>query len=164
MIRKLHHAAWRCRDSEETRAFYEDFLGLPFAAALAFDGDMQGTQVRVLHSFFALGDNSFMAFFETLGVPFEAREWSDFDMHFAVEVEEGALDLMIARARDCGVAVRGPVDHQISRSIYVRDPNGYVVELTAKMPQHDEMVAAARSGARPTLAAWQADKAAAQPA
>jgi extradiol dioxygenase family protein len=27
MIRKLHHNAYRCRDSEETRAFYEDFLG-----------------------------------------------------------------------------------------------------------------------------------------
>ena len=30
-IKGLHHAAYRCRDSEETRAFYEDFLGLPLA-------------------------------------------------------------------------------------------------------------------------------------
>ena len=28
MIKGLHHNAYRCRDSEETRAFYEDFLGL----------------------------------------------------------------------------------------------------------------------------------------
>ncbi len=28
-IRRLHHFAWRCRDAEETRAFYEDLLGLP---------------------------------------------------------------------------------------------------------------------------------------
>ena len=34
MIKGLHHAAYRCRDSEETRKFYEDFLGLPFVAAL----------------------------------------------------------------------------------------------------------------------------------
>ena len=34
MIKGLHHNAYRCRDSEETRAFYEDFLGLPFADAL----------------------------------------------------------------------------------------------------------------------------------
>ena len=36
-IKKLHHSAYRCRDSEETRAFYEDFLGLydrPGAPAL----------------------------------------------------------------------------------------------------------------------------------
>ncbi len=29
MIKGLHHNAYRCRDSEETRRFYEDFLGLP---------------------------------------------------------------------------------------------------------------------------------------
>ena len=35
MIRKLHHNAYRCRDSEQTRAFYEDFLGLPLVEAMA---------------------------------------------------------------------------------------------------------------------------------
>jgi len=34
MIKGLHHNAYRCRDSEETRRFYEDFLGLPLAGAL----------------------------------------------------------------------------------------------------------------------------------
>ena len=29
-IRGLHHNAYRCRDSEETRQFYEGFLGLPW--------------------------------------------------------------------------------------------------------------------------------------
>ena len=28
MLKKLHHNAYRCRDSEETRRFYEEFLGL----------------------------------------------------------------------------------------------------------------------------------------
>ena len=30
-IKGLHHNAYRCRDSGETRAFYEDFLGLRLA-------------------------------------------------------------------------------------------------------------------------------------
>ena len=34
MIKGLHHAAYRCRDSEETRKFYEDFLELPLAHTL----------------------------------------------------------------------------------------------------------------------------------
>jgi len=38
MIKGLHHAAYRCRDSEETRAFYEDFLGLPLATAVQLYG------------------------------------------------------------------------------------------------------------------------------
>ena len=29
MIKGLHHSAYRCRDSGETCAFYEEFLGLP---------------------------------------------------------------------------------------------------------------------------------------
>jgi catechol 2,3-dioxygenase-like lactoylglutathione lyase family enzyme len=37
MIKGLHHDAYRCRDSEETRGFYEDFLGLRFVSACAID-------------------------------------------------------------------------------------------------------------------------------
>ena len=32
-IQGLHHSAYRCRDAEETRGFYENFLGLPLADA-----------------------------------------------------------------------------------------------------------------------------------
>ena len=42
MIRGLHHNAYRCRDSEETRQFYEDFLGLPLADAF----EISTTQTR----------------------------------------------------------------------------------------------------------------------
>ena len=34
MIKKLHHALYRCHDSEETRKLYEDFLGLRLAGTL----------------------------------------------------------------------------------------------------------------------------------
>ena len=34
MIKGLHHNAYRCRDSEQTRQFYEDFLGLPLSGSL----------------------------------------------------------------------------------------------------------------------------------
>ena len=40
MIKGLHHNAYRCRDSEETRKFYEDFLGLRLAGALAMTAGM----------------------------------------------------------------------------------------------------------------------------
>ena len=32
-LKKLHHNAYRCIDSEATRKFYEDFLGLPLVKA-----------------------------------------------------------------------------------------------------------------------------------
>jgi catechol 2,3-dioxygenase-like lactoylglutathione lyase family enzyme len=33
VIQGLHHNAYRCRDSEETRGFYEDFLSLRLVSA-----------------------------------------------------------------------------------------------------------------------------------
>ena len=37
MIKGLHHNAYRCRDAEETRKFYEDFLGLPLVNAFRIE-------------------------------------------------------------------------------------------------------------------------------
>ena len=36
-IKNFHHVAFRCRDAEQTRWFYEDILGLKLAAAMSFD-------------------------------------------------------------------------------------------------------------------------------
>jgi hypothetical protein len=44
-------------------------------------------------------------------------------------------------------------------SIYFRDPNGYVVELTARMPHHDEATDHSKNGAHDKLKAWQRKKA-----
>ena len=67
---------------------------------------------------------------------------------------------MVEKARAEGREVRGPVDHGIGHSIYFRDPNGYVIELTAKLENHDERTDNTRNDARGILDRWQADKAA----
>ena len=86
MIRKLHHMAYRCRDSGETRRFYEDFLGLPLAGALEILETKTGRPTRVLHTFYRMEDDSYLAFFEAPDLPFEFKPQHDFDLHFAVEV------------------------------------------------------------------------------
>ena len=48
MIRKLHHNAYRCRDSEQTRQFYEDFLGLPLAESLEIGETKTGRKTKSL--------------------------------------------------------------------------------------------------------------------
>jgi hypothetical protein len=53
------------------------------------------------------------------------------DLHIALGVDPDAFDSMLRKAWNEGVEVRGPVDHGFCRSIHMRDPNGYVVELTA---------------------------------
>ncbi len=59
MIKGLHHNAYRCRDSEETRRFYEDFLGLPLADAFAIAETKTGRKTKVLHSFYEMGNIRF---------------------------------------------------------------------------------------------------------
>lgn len=148
-ITGFHHVAFRCRDTGTTRAFYEDLLGLPLAKAIAIEG------ARALHTFFRLDDGSFLAFFEAPEQAFDFRAQHDFDLHVALEVAQDALGQLVERARAAGVEVRGPVDHGIVRSAYLRDPDGYVVELSERSPGHDAALDPASNGARETLAAWQ---------
>jgi len=44
------------------------------------------------------------------------------------------------------------------RSIYFRDPNGYVIELTAKTARHAQEMDPATNAAREKLDRWQAQK------
>lgn len=160
MIKGLHHNAYRCRDSEETRRFYEDFLGLPLVNAFRIETTMTGrrTGTGVLHSFFRLGDGSALAFFEAPDMPFEFKEQHDFDLHIALEVEPDVLDAMLAKGKAEGREVRGISDHKFIRSIYFCDPNGYVIELAAKVPGQEAAMDPAASRAREHLDAWQRDK------
>jgi len=157
-IKGLHHNAYRCRDSEETRAFYEDFLGLPLATALEIGQSKTGRAVQVLHTFYRLDDGSFLAFFEAPDMPFDFKEQHDYDLHIALEVTREHLDAMIARAKARNVQFRGISDHYFIDSIYFRDPNGYVVELTAPRTNHDEVTDNTRNSARAKLDKWQLAK------
>ena len=74
MIKGLHHNAYRCRDSEETRGFYEDFLGLRLVSAFEMD------------------DRSCLAFFEVPVKPFDLKRQDTADLHIALGVEPDVFD------------------------------------------------------------------------
>ena len=139
MIKGLHHNAYRCRDSEETRKFYEDFLGLKLVDAFEIETTQTGRDALVLHSFYEMDDESFLAFFEAPGQPFEFKKQHDFDLHIALEVEHEHLQRMFDKGKDAKIETRGISDHGFIQSIYFRDPNGYVIELTAKIKDSVEI-------------------------
>ena len=159
MIRKLHHNAYRCRDSEETREFYEDFLGLPLVGTLEIGESKTGRPTQTLHTFYRLDDGSHLAFFECQELPFEFKKQHDFDLHIALEVGPEALQPMLAKGHAQGIECRGPSDHGMIDSIYFRDPNGYVIELCAKRDGHDAMMDPATNDARARLERWTRGKA-----
>ena len=157
MIKGLHHSAYRCRDSEETRKFYEDFLELPLADAFEIKETKTGRETRVLHSFYQMGDGSFLAFFEAPDQPFEFKEQHDFDLHIALEVDNRTLKRMFNKGKTEGIETRGISDHGFISSIYFRDPNGYVIELAAKKGV-EKSPEEKRRAARKALKDWQASK------
>ncbi len=154
MIRKLHHNAYRCRDSEQTRAFYEGFLGLPLVGTLEISQTKSGRDTQTLHTFYRLDDGSHLAFFEAPDMPFDFKPQHDFDLHIALEVERDALDAMFAKGKAAGIETRGVSDHGFIDSSYFRDPNGYVIELCCKREDHDGQMDPATNGAREKLQRW----------
>ena len=158
MINGLHHNAYRCRDSDETRQFYEDFLGLPLVNAFEIGETKTGRKTSVLHSFYQMGDGSFLAFFEAPAYPFDFKDQHDFDLHIALEVEHQTLHDMLARGKEQGIETRGIADHGFIQSIYFRDPNGYVIELTARTESGEVPLDEAKRNAREALDAWQNSK------
>ena len=161
-IRGLHHCAYRCRDCEETRAFYEDVLGLPLVHVIRSDiVPSTGEHCPYAHIFFRMTDGSHLAFFD-LGDNVAAApspntpEWVN---HIALRVDSiEALRQAKARLESAGVEVLGITDHHIIESIYFFDPNGIRVELTTPTVPQSEMDAHALR-ARADLDAWTARKA-----
>jgi len=164
MIKGLHHNAYRCRDSEETRRFYEDFLGLPLAGTLEIKETKRGRATNTLHTFYEMDDGSYLAFFEAPDRPLEFKDQHDYALHIALEIPADKLKPMFDKGKAAGLETRGISDHAFIDSIYFRDPNGYVIELTARRPNHDTMMDPKSNGARRKLDAWEAAKKAAAPA
>jgi catechol 2,3-dioxygenase-like lactoylglutathione lyase family enzyme len=167
-LKGIHHSAFRCRDAEETRRFYEDVLGLPMAAALAFAEEPgTGKPHPYVHIFFRLPDGNFIAFFDApdSATPAHFRPGHGFDRHIAFEA--GSLERLgawKARLDAAGVPCFGPIDHHFVQSLYMWDPNGLQVEITARAADHDPILEAEAASARDILAEWTARTAAAKAA
>jgi len=161
-LRGLHHFAYRCRDAEETRAFYEDILGLPLTHVIKADFvPSTGEYCPYVHVFFQMGDGSYIAFFD-LGdnvAPLPSPNTPNWVNHLALEVEtEAELHAFKDRLQAAGQEVLGITDHHIIESIYFFDPNGIRLEITYKTASDAEMATAA-THAHAALKEWTTEKA-----
>ena len=163
-ISGLHHWAYRCRDAEETRHFYEDILGLPLIHFIRADNYVGTTGDRVdvfTHLFFEMADKSCLAFFDfgdgvTSKPSPNTPRWCN---HMALKVNSLAdLERAHERLLAEGVEVVGPIDHDgYVKSIYFFDPNGARMEFTAETASARKM-ADYRGQARALCDAWTDEK------
>ncbi len=160
-IHQLHHYAYRAKDAEETRHFYEDILGLPLYHIIQSDVvPSTGEHCPYTHFFFRLQDGSFIAFFD-LGNDEAALPSPNTPLwvnHISFRVDsQQALRDMKARLEANGVEVLGITDHHIFHSIYFFDPNGVRLELTAQLADEFQMLEESKT-AHARLAEWTARK------
>ena len=138
----LNHFAWRCRDAEETRHFYEDILGLPLVHTIALDHvPSTGEFNPYMHLFFQMKNGSCIAFFDLGdgGQYTPDPETPDWVNHFAFEVSTiKEVQSMKQRLLSEGVKVIGPTDHGFIQSIYFFDPNNLRLEITCNTATQDE--------------------------
>ncbi|HEX7759358.1 MAG TPA: VOC family protein [Caulobacteraceae bacterium] len=137
LCKKLHHAAFRCRDARATVEFYTDVLKLKFSHAMGEDNvPSTGLYSPHIHIFLEMEDGSSIAFFEVPGDPGEMKDLTspDWIQHFAFEVESVEVLLKAKAEMEAkGVSVIGPTDHDgFIRSIYFFDPSGHRLELTTR--------------------------------
>ena len=116
-----------------------------------------GDGLTFMHTFFQCDDGSCIAFFELpdgdkIGRPFDFKEQSDFDVHMALQVPNlEKLHEMLEKGKNQGIEVRGPSDHDFVKSIYFRDPNGYVLELTTPVKDAKAHLIKAKADAKKTV-------------
>lgn len=160
-IHQLHHVAYRAKDAEETRHFYEDILGLPLYHIIQSDVvPSTGEYCPYTHFFFRLQDGSFIAFFD-LGNDEAALPSPNNPLwvnHISFRVDSiQTLKDMKTRLEAHGVDVLGIIDHHIFHSIYFFDPNGVRLELSAQLADEFQMLQESKT-AHARLAEWTARK------
>lgn len=151
-IQKIHHVAYRCKDAKQTVDFYTNVLGLEYTMAVAEDRvPSTGERSPYMHIFFRMDDGSFVAFFELPESPPMGRDANtpQWVQHLALRVaDERTLLAYKAKLEAHGLAVVGPTDHTICKSIYFFDPNGHRLELAVDTttPEMRRELAAVRDG------------------
>jgi catechol 2,3-dioxygenase-like lactoylglutathione lyase family enzyme len=131
----VHHTARPTSKLKETVEFYRDVMGLRVEHAISAKGWGPSGHPDFLHFFFDSGQGSLIAFFYYLGhkpEPYVSgpEAWFFNSVHTAWRVEtEEELVAWQQRFESKGVHVQR-VRHEIIDSIYVIDPNGYMVEIS----------------------------------
>ncbi|HET8950367.1 MAG TPA: VOC family protein [Solirubrobacteraceae bacterium] len=131
-LRGIHHVTAICRDAEQTIAFYRDLLGLAVVHDGPSDDDPDSRHVW----FGALdgGPGRLVSFMQYPELPTGVVGVGS-THHFALLVEsaeeqEAWRDYLRGRGVECSDVF----DRGASRSIYLRDPDGHIVEIATRGP------------------------------
>ena len=123
--RGVHHLALICSDIARTIEFYTQVLGF-LLVELFQNRDLPSST----HFFFDIGHGNLLAFFDFPEHPMPPTQESIGGMHHvAISVPPEQLAAIRARLEARGVTSLGPP--QVTDSLYIRDPDGALIEITS---------------------------------
>ena len=150
LVQGADHVAYPTFDPEGTVRFYRDVLGFPLVHAILAKGWGKEYNPDFVHFFFDIGNGDRIAFFYYFGLERPSDETPKLlrhtSRHLAIHVD--SLDALAEyerrlNASDWPVFMRVP--HETIESIYVLDPNDYMIEFTT--PTRPAVPADARDAA-----------------
>lgn len=158
---RLHHNAYTTKDMEATRKFYEDLIGMPLIATWCEKTDLFGAERVYCHCFFAMQDGGALAFFQFAKDDDQALfsppvPPSPFH-HIALNVDQKTQDEIHQRLLKAGYSepdMYYVLEHGYCHSLYVKDPNGLIVEFTLDHPDVENINADQLSKAHAELKRW----------
>lgn len=160
LANRLHHTAYVTRDLEATRAFYEDVLGFPLMATYCEKDMLFGKERTYCHVFFELADGSALAFFQFADPADQAEFGPDMPespfIHIALHVDADGQAKLQERIAVAGIIEPDTyvLEHGYCRSLYVKDPNGMILEFTHDDPRAAPLDEGRRAAAHSELARW----------
>ena len=129
-LRGLHHLTAICRDLERTTAFYCDVLGLALVGDVVNDDDPDAR-----HVWFGFDDPEQTALLSFLEYPDmePGQVGIGVTHHFAFLVDTPEeQETWKEYLAECGVACSEILDRDGFRSLYLRDPDGHMVEIATR--------------------------------
>lgn len=157
---RLHHTAYVTKDLEATRRFYEDVLGIPLIATWCEKDVLFGAERTYCHCFFGLADGSALAFFQfadpadqaLFGPPMPDSPFH----HIALAVDAETQAGLEERIRKAGYVEPETftLEHGYCRSVYIKDPNGMILEFTCDAPEAASLAGDKLATAHAELRRW----------
>jgi len=155
-VRHMHHQAYACWDSEETRHFYEDILEMPLIETIVIEDPLSNDGSMYCYTFFEIGDGNRLAFFEHMSLvhPRYFNERSACHRHVAFEVEGDTTVQRFKRKLDAAGLANTLENLGTSLSLRFNDPNGLILEFMTKVRRSMECEKTSRSSAHLELQRW----------
>jgi catechol 2,3-dioxygenase len=126
-IQRVGHVVLKMRDLEVAKRFYGGILG------------MQISSESPVAVFFRFGDyHHDIGVFKVSDDAESPKEQQVGLLHFALVVDsQASLVQMYQRLKEHGIKIESTFDHGMTRSLYIYDPDGNVIEIYCEVPEYD---------------------------